>query len=189
MKERDEARAARPLRPATRERLSYANVMATAAVFIALGGSAWAVAANSVGTEQLKDKAVSAKKIKKNAVRSKHVRKNTVRTQKIRRGAVTLGKLTSDMRPRWAAVDEDGNLVRGRGVVEASKAGVGQYNLTFDRNLTASCSVTANPEASFLNVDRVAFVFVLAAGGLRVRITDPNTGAIVDEGFHVQVLC
>jgi hypothetical protein len=40
MKERDEARGARKLARAIRERLSYANVMATAAVFIALGGSA-----------------------------------------------------------------------------------------------------------------------------------------------------
>jgi hypothetical protein len=48
-----------------RQRLTYANVMATAAVFIALGGGAYAasVAKNSVGTKQLKDDAVVSAKV------------------------------------------------------------------------------------------------------------------------------
>lgn len=47
------------------ERLTYANVMATAAVFIALGGGAYAasIAKNSVGTKQLKDDAVVSEKV------------------------------------------------------------------------------------------------------------------------------
>jgi Collagen triple helix repeat (20 copies) len=50
-----------------RRRLSYANVMATIAVFVALGGSSYAavqLSANSVGTKQLKAGAVTAKKVK-----------------------------------------------------------------------------------------------------------------------------
>jgi hypothetical protein len=52
---------------AIRKQLSYANVMATLAVFIALGGGAFAalrVPANSVGTKQLKRGAVTAIKVK-----------------------------------------------------------------------------------------------------------------------------
>jgi hypothetical protein len=48
------------------KRLSYANVMATAAMFIALGGGAFAVArlpANSVGTKQLRRSSVTLSKI------------------------------------------------------------------------------------------------------------------------------
>jgi hypothetical protein len=47
-------------------RLSYANVMATIAVFIALGGGAYAafkLPQNSVGTKQLKDRAVTKEKL------------------------------------------------------------------------------------------------------------------------------
>ena len=50
-----------------RSRVTYANVMATAAVFIALGGSSYAavkLAANSVGTPQLKRNAVTSVKVK-----------------------------------------------------------------------------------------------------------------------------
>lgn len=50
-----------------RGRLTYANVMATVAVFIALGGSAYAATQlkkNSVGTKQLKNSAVTGTKVK-----------------------------------------------------------------------------------------------------------------------------
>ena len=53
---------------AIRRHLSYANVIATVALFLALGGTAWALSKNSVGTKQLKNNAVTAKKIKNHAV-------------------------------------------------------------------------------------------------------------------------
>lgn len=53
---------------AVRERLTYANVMATTAVFIALGGSAWALTANSIGTKHLRDRAVKTDKVADSAI-------------------------------------------------------------------------------------------------------------------------
>lgn len=52
-----------------RPRLTYANVMATAAVFIALGGGAYAVslANNSVGSKQIKPNAVKGKDAKESS--------------------------------------------------------------------------------------------------------------------------
>jgi hypothetical protein len=49
-----------------RSRLTYANSMSTIAVFLALGGGAYAVTVprNSVGTKQLKANAVTAAKVK-----------------------------------------------------------------------------------------------------------------------------
>jgi hypothetical protein len=57
--------------------LSYANLMATIGVFIALGGASYAavaIPANSVGTNQLKKSAVAGSKIKKNAISSAKVK-------------------------------------------------------------------------------------------------------------------
>jgi hypothetical protein len=55
-----------------RRRLTYANVISTLALFVALGGGAYASAVylprNSVGTKQLKDGAVSTSKIQDGAV-------------------------------------------------------------------------------------------------------------------------
>ena len=56
-----------------RDQLTYANVMATIAVFIALGGASYAaiqLPKNSVGTKQMKKNAVTTAKIKKEAVTS-----------------------------------------------------------------------------------------------------------------------
>jgi hypothetical protein len=54
-----------------RKRLTYANVMSSIAVFLVLGGAAFAATKlpkNSVGTKQLKKNAVTTQKIKKGAV-------------------------------------------------------------------------------------------------------------------------
>ena len=64
-----------------RLKLSYANVMATLAMFAVRGGGAYAAATIGAGD------------IKKNAVRSKHIKKNAVKTPKIKNGAVTANKL------------------------------------------------------------------------------------------------
>ena len=51
---------------ALRRRMTYANVMSTLAVFIALGGSAYAV--GKISGSQLKNRSVSGKKLKRNTV-------------------------------------------------------------------------------------------------------------------------
>jgi hypothetical protein len=77
-------------------RLTYANVIATLALFLALGGGAvWAANHRSarVGTGKLKPNAVTAGKIKANAVTQSKIRNNAVTNAKIREGAVNLGKI------------------------------------------------------------------------------------------------
>ena len=61
------------MRKRFRKRLSYANVIATLALFIALGGSAWAISANSVGSHQIKPGGVKNSDIANSAVTSKKV--------------------------------------------------------------------------------------------------------------------
>jgi hypothetical protein len=51
-----------------RQRLTYANVVSTLCLFVLLGGTAWAVAANSIGTKQLKDGAVTSPKLRDRSV-------------------------------------------------------------------------------------------------------------------------
>jgi hypothetical protein len=77
-------------------RPSAALVVATLALFVALGGGAYAVSKNSVGTKQLKSNSVTAKILKKNAVSSKILKKNAVKEAKIADGAVSSSKLGSE---------------------------------------------------------------------------------------------
>lgn len=79
---------------AVRRRLTYANVVATLALFLALsGGVVWA--AGKIGTKNLKANAVTAGKIKRNAVTKAKIRGNAVTTAKLKNGAVNLAKLAA----------------------------------------------------------------------------------------------
>ena len=53
-----------------RPRLSYANVVSSLALFVALGGTSYAVARNSIGTPQLKADAVTSAKVKNGSLRN-----------------------------------------------------------------------------------------------------------------------
>jgi hypothetical protein len=68
---------------AIRRKLNYANVMATIAVFVALGGSAYAVGRlpkNSVGAKQLKKSAVTTAKVKDGAITGQKIKLSTLGT-------------------------------------------------------------------------------------------------------------
>jgi hypothetical protein len=79
---------------AVRKRLTYANVVASLALFLALGGGAvWA--AGKIGSKGLKANAVTAGKIKRNAVTNSKIRGNAVTAPKLKNGAVTFPKLAA----------------------------------------------------------------------------------------------
>jgi hypothetical protein len=79
-------------------RLTYANVISTLALFLALtGGAAYAahryLTKKSVGTPQLKSNAVTTAKIKANAVTTRKIKRLAVSPEKLKEGAVTTEKL------------------------------------------------------------------------------------------------
>jgi hypothetical protein len=74
--------------------LSYANVMATIGVFIALGGASYAavaIPANSVGTNQLKKSSVAGAKIKRNAISSPKVKDGSLQRGDFANGTLLQG--------------------------------------------------------------------------------------------------
>jgi hypothetical protein len=82
-----------------RPRLTYANVVATLALFVAVGG-AGAYAANqlaprSVGQRQLRPGAVTAEKLRKNSVIAPKIKALAVKQGKIANGAVSAAKLAN----------------------------------------------------------------------------------------------
>src|SRR5262245_11832246 len=82
-----------------RSRLTYANVMATIAVFIALGGTGLAASQlgkNSVGPKQLRKEAVTTSKIKNRAVTGKKIRPETFGTVPSAADANTLDGLSAN---------------------------------------------------------------------------------------------
>src|SRR4051794_3546984 len=66
------------MRPGLRPRPTYANVTATLALFIALGGGAYAATANSIGSRQLKKNAVSGLKVRDNSLTGADINESTL---------------------------------------------------------------------------------------------------------------
>ena len=115
-----------------RKRLSYANVMATVAVFMVLGGGAYAVSSNSIGSKQLKKNAVAKKNLKKDAVVSSKVKNKALKGEDVKDGTLTGSKLADDtitgskvdesslsIPKAWANVSPSGAVTSGKGIGSA----------------------------------------------------------------------
>jgi hypothetical protein len=144
---------------------TYANVTATLALFIALGGGAYAATvlpANSVGARQLKSSAVERGKIKNSAVNSAKVRDNSLTGADINEGA--LGKVASA-----AAADSATSAVRALTAAALDK-------------VTYKFAVGTAPP----NTDSTAATATCDAGqrviGGGVRLDDPTTG-LTDDSY------
>jgi hypothetical protein len=76
-----------------RRHASYANVMSTIAVFVVLGGGAYA--AQKIGAGDIQKNAVRSKHIKKNAVRGSDVKSRQIAARHLKARAVTRSKLAA----------------------------------------------------------------------------------------------
>ncbi len=131
-----------------RGHLSYANVMATIAVFIALGGTSYAVASlprNSVGSKQIRTNSVGTKELRRGAVRSTDVKDRSIRLRDVSLVARNLlrgqagppGPPGPAGVPLSVAVGRGGNVISGTPNVGTNHDGSGQgvYDVVFDRDL------------------------------------------------------
>lgn len=122
-----------------RQRLTYANVMSSIAVFLVLGGGA-AYAAKKIGSSQLKGASVTTAKIKRGAVTASKIRKGAVKANKISQGAVTNAKLANGavtleklvpgfVAPVAEKLSRAANVSAG-GTVLAGSVGIAQANVS-----------------------------------------------------------
>ncbi len=74
-----------------RASLTYANVTATVAIFVALGGTSYAVATGSIDSRELKNNGVRSKDIRNNDVRSKDIRDRSLLRKDFKSGQLPCG--------------------------------------------------------------------------------------------------
>jgi hypothetical protein len=136
-----------------RERLSYANVTATIALFLALGGASYAVATlprNSVGPAQLRTNSVGASEIRREAVRSSEIDDRSVRLRDISRSARnSLRGHAGPAGPQgpagptfFATVRSTGGIVKGN-ATGATSSGAGVRLIEFSRSVANCVPVAA----------------------------------------------
>jgi hypothetical protein len=157
-------------------RLSYANVVATIALFLALGGaSALALdqlPGRSVGAAQLRPGAVTAQKIRKHAVTAPKIEAAAIKSGKLANGAVKEAKLANasvtDQKLADGAVSTEKiatAAVTGAQVSESTLSEVPSANAAN----AASFAESANP-AAFASVDQDGGVdSALSKGQIVVR--------------------
>jgi hypothetical protein len=158
-----------------RQQLSYANVISTLALFIALTG-AGAYAANqlaprSVGEKQLRPGAVTAEKLRKNAVTAPKIKALSVKEGKLANGSVTAPKLSP------AAV---GNATLAAAAVTNEK--LASDSVTGDKVLESTLSQvpsanTANFATAAESANPLAFAAVDLEGNVNAALSK-NVGVV-----------
>lgn len=143
-----------------RPKLSYSNVIATIALFVALGGAAVAAGLpkNSVGTKQIKRGAVTAAKLKRGSVTA----------GKIAPQAVTAGKLGP-----FAVLP--GNL--GNGIISTEKLGDGSVIASKIKNGVVTTNKLANEAVTTGRLDNGAVTSAKLSDGA-VNVNKINDGAV-----------
>jgi hypothetical protein len=195
-----------------RKRLTYSNVMATVAVFIALGAGAYAAG--------LPKDSVKAKQIKAGAVRGDELADDSVTAAKVLDGSLREADFAPGQLPAgapgatgatgaqgppgepgapatklFAYVGASGNLIYGKGATAVTHNNSGLYTVEFDRPL-ANCVAFANigqrePDGDYGQIfgHDLAEVDNIAATSVVVATLDPATGTERDSTFEVAVLC
>jgi hypothetical protein len=182
-----------------RQRLSYANITASIALFIALGGTSYALSLphNSVGSAQLRHDSVGRSEIRKRAVRSAELNDRSIRLRDISVSArKALHGETGPAGPPgptfFTTINSANAQVRGN-ATGSGQAGAGTTVVTFSRSM-ASCVPAATLTSAPGGLDPVppAMAFVHAEldsiGRVVVRTFAPN-GVPTDYPFNLVVAC
>ena len=168
-----------------RGRLSYANVAATLALFLALGGGA-AIAANQIKARDIAKDAVGGSELKKNAAKGKHVKESTLSA------VPTAGKANNVL---WAVVrnpQDEGNatLARAGQTNTAAAENGGRVEVEFSRDVS-NCVWLATRGSVGAVDETPGFVQVsLGITPTRVDVRTRNAqGERGDSDFHIVVIC
>jgi hypothetical protein len=187
-----------------RSRLSYANVTASLALFIALGGTGYAAATlprNSVGSAQLRSNAVGTKEIRRGAVRSGEIRNRSIRlsdlatkTRTSLRGATgPTGPAGKDAATYRAAINLAGGISGGNPRNIEHSRGTNAYRVEFPADVGTciySATLAAVQNGPVLEQPPAGRITVQSGGGNNVLVRTFNAaGDPAEAPFHLIVAC
>jgi hypothetical protein len=188
---------------AVRSRLSFANVTACLALFVALGGTGYAAITlphNSVGSAQLRPHAVSSTDLATGAVSSRSIHDRTIRIDDLSMAArASLQGQQGPIGPAGpagvafrAAVPSGGTVAAGNAVRATHQGGTNEYLVEFSRDL-AGCIPTATLAAvkSGATTEQPApgRITVEASGASVLVKTYGADGLAAEQPFDVIVAC
>jgi hypothetical protein len=174
------------------DRLSYANVTATLALFIALGGSSYAALSlprNSVGTQQIRPGAVRSADVKNRSLQTADLSTRARAALAGRQGpAGPAGPAGAPAAKHFAAVSASGGLLRGNATSGGSAGGIGTYVVGFAERVSG-CVYSATLGTTDGNSAPPGRITVRELDG-RVGVQTYDAGGNpADLPFHVVVAC
>lgn len=174
-----------------RSGLTYANVTATLALFIALGGTSYAALKlphNSVGSAQIRMGAVHSSDIHDRSVQLRDINSSARRALASRQGpAGPQGPAGAPAAKYFAVATSSGRFVRGD-AVSGGREGIGSYSVGFAASVSG-CAFSATLGTSDATTTGPGRVTVNDLGG-RVGVqTFDASGAAADLPFHLIVVC
>jgi hypothetical protein len=156
-------------------------VIACIALFVAMGGSAYAVATGSINGREVKNFSLTGKDIKKNGV-------GGVTITESRLGTVPSAESLSHS----AVVTAAGQFVRGKGVTSAVSVAEGRYQVTFNRNIQGCVTVASvgDPSAATPPAGQATPTGLATNGNtVQIRTTQATDGTPANRGFNLIVSC
>ena len=188
-----------------RPRLTYANVVATLALFVALGGSSYAAVVlprNSVGAALIRAKAVGGSELASRSVTSRVINNGSVgiddistRAKAMLRGRQGPAGPTGAPGPSGVtfsgAIDTNSIIKRGSASFANRVAGTNEYVVTFPRNVDdcVATATLATVEGGSPVVPPAGRLTVAHTGGNVVVRTFDEAGAATALPFNLLVAC
>jgi hypothetical protein len=168
---------------------SPSMVVALAALFVALGGSAYA--AIVITGHNIRNGTVTGADIKNNSLASKDVKHNSLGGVAIAESKTVPGASQADGLARFAVVTSSGTFARGRNVSSVARTSAGRYQVIFNRDVR-NCAYIATlgdngaslPPRGEIGTSSLAS----NVNGVAVRTTDVS-GTVSDRPFHIVVPC
>jgi hypothetical protein len=170
---------------------SPAMAVALVALFMAMGGSAYALVVTS---GSIKNNTIKSVDVRNHSLLGKDVRSNGIGGGAIKESTLSTvpGALLAHGSARFAVVNAGGQQVRGRGTTSVAHTAEGRYQAIFDQNVRGcgyyatigGPSATAPPDNGQITVSGLGS----NVNGVDIRTTGAQ-GVEANKPFHLVVLC
>jgi len=171
---------------------SPSMVVAVVALIMSLGGSAYALV---ITGKSIRNGSVTAKDIRNRSLTGTDVRRDKIGGGSVKESSLATvpSALTAHGGARYAVVNGNGQLSRGRDISSVARTGNGRYQVIFNADIrgcayfatVGDTSAAGPPQNSQVSVASLAS----NVNGVAIRTENGNTGAEADRPFHLIVMC
>ena len=166
---------------------SPAMVVALTALFLTLGGSAYALV---ITGKSIRNNSVTGADIRNGALASRDIKRDSVGGVAIKESVLGVVPQSEGL-SHHAVVTGTGILARGRGVASVARTGLGRYQVIFNRDVRACAFVASIGDAGAAGPpEGQATTTALATNVNAVAVrTESSNGNPADRPFHLILSC